>query len=199
MSEYQEGGGASRTTDPAFGSSQATDVSLREFITEVIDGRFRYLQTSMNDHVQQTKFAGAVFGLFAVFAWFQTKDHLEGLNHEAKRLDVFLQSTVASTTYLADEQRRKEDQQRNAAMLDEISKKVDKAATKEEVTSDSTSSRRAGIGTTTSVVGAVVAAVVVIIAIFNYQALHGSKSTPTPTPTAVVCTATYHPAPCPQP
>jgi ferritin-like metal-binding protein YciE len=32
----QEGGGASRTTDPAHGTSQATDVSLREYLMQAI-------------------------------------------------------------------------------------------------------------------------------------------------------------------
>jgi DNA anti-recombination protein RmuC len=33
----EEGGGASRSTDPAFGSSSATDVSLREYLVAKID------------------------------------------------------------------------------------------------------------------------------------------------------------------
>lgn len=40
-----EGGGASRSTDPAAGSSAATDVSLREFI----DQRFRDLERRLDD------------------------------------------------------------------------------------------------------------------------------------------------------
>lgn len=191
----EEGGGASRTTDPAAGSSAATDVSLREYLMEAIDGRFRYLRSSVDAERQQGRLVTGGIIAFALFAWFQTKEHLHGLNNEARRLDVYLQSTVAKTTYDADEQRRKEDQDRITAALDEFGKKVDKAATKEEVTADTTSSRRAGIGTTTSVVGACVAAVVVILAVLNYQALH--KSSPSPS-SAVVCTASYHPAPCPR-
>lgn len=42
MSE-EGGGGASRTTDPAVGSSAATDVSLREHVTGKIDALDRHL------------------------------------------------------------------------------------------------------------------------------------------------------------
>lgn len=37
----EQGGGASRSTDPATGSSQATDVSLREYLTMLIDAAER--------------------------------------------------------------------------------------------------------------------------------------------------------------
>ncbi len=36
MKNHEEGGGASRTTDPAAGTSSATDVSLREHLTALI-------------------------------------------------------------------------------------------------------------------------------------------------------------------
>jgi hypothetical protein len=39
----EEGGGASRTTDPASGTSSATDVSLREYINVRIDALDRHL------------------------------------------------------------------------------------------------------------------------------------------------------------
>lgn len=41
----EEGGGASRSTDPAAGTSSATDVSLREFI----DQRFRDLERRLDE------------------------------------------------------------------------------------------------------------------------------------------------------
>ena len=37
----EEGGGASRSTDPAAGSSAATDVSLREFLTLMVEAEMR--------------------------------------------------------------------------------------------------------------------------------------------------------------
>lgn len=47
----EEGGGASRSTDPAAGTSAATDVSLREYLVALIDGaerrsdeRFRHMK-----------------------------------------------------------------------------------------------------------------------------------------------------------
>jgi hypothetical protein len=191
------GGGASRSTDPASGTSSATDVSLREYLMQAIDGRFRLLTSSVDEHARQSRFYIAAVSAFGLFAWFQTKEHLESLNHEAKRLDVYLQSTVPQGTYNADEQRRKEDQNRITLALDEVTKKVAQAATKEEVQHDSTASRRAGIGTGTSVVAACVGLIIVVLAVLNYQALH--KVAPTTPSSAVVCTASYHPAPCPQP
>jgi hypothetical protein len=47
----EHGGGASRSTDPAAGTSSATDVSLREYIHVQIDG----LETHMNSQMQSLK------------------------------------------------------------------------------------------------------------------------------------------------
>lgn len=45
MAEIEnEGGGASRSTDPASGTSAATDVSLREYVTLDKDWQWRFLQ-----------------------------------------------------------------------------------------------------------------------------------------------------------
>jgi len=50
-----EGGGASRSTDPASGTSSATDVSLREFI----DQRFKALEVRLDERRQADQAAVA--------------------------------------------------------------------------------------------------------------------------------------------
>jgi hypothetical protein len=44
MSEAEPGGGASRTTEPAVGSSSGTDVSLREYVALSTDWQWRFMQ-----------------------------------------------------------------------------------------------------------------------------------------------------------
>jgi vacuolar-type H+-ATPase subunit H len=44
MSEAEIGGGASRSTDPAAGTSAATDVSLREYFAKEADWMWRFMQ-----------------------------------------------------------------------------------------------------------------------------------------------------------
>lgn len=51
-----QGGGASRSTDPAFGSSSATDVSLREFIEQ----RIRDLEAHLNERREGDRLAVSV-------------------------------------------------------------------------------------------------------------------------------------------
>jgi hypothetical protein len=54
MADAHDGGGASRSTDPAAGTSSATDVSLREYLTALIqaaeirsDARFEAMQDAV--------------------------------------------------------------------------------------------------------------------------------------------------------
>ena len=44
-----EGGGASRSTDPAAGTSSATDVSLREYLSSRVDALDRLIQSQRTD------------------------------------------------------------------------------------------------------------------------------------------------------
>lgn len=53
----EEGGGASRTTDPAAGSSAATDVSLREFVAVRIDALDRHLASEITALRRETQLA----------------------------------------------------------------------------------------------------------------------------------------------
>lgn len=51
------GGGASRSTDPAAGSSAATDVSLREFLSEQVRNLDRNLTSEINSLRRETSLA----------------------------------------------------------------------------------------------------------------------------------------------
>jgi hypothetical protein len=182
--------------EQVYGSGR-TDVSLREFVTEVIDGRFRYLQGSVQGHSQQDRIITVGIGAFGVFAWQQIQRRLELLNHENERLLAQQAKTVSEDTYRADERRRREDHDRIDGQIASLSSAVDRSATKEEVRADTTKDRRLGIGTAVSVIAAVTGAVVVLLAVLNYQALHRTNSGDN---ASVVCTATYHPATvCPSP
>jgi len=54
----EEGGGASRSTEPAFGNSSATDVSLREYLTAAINESRREFRDSiahLEKHFDETQ------------------------------------------------------------------------------------------------------------------------------------------------
>ena len=50
-----EGGGASRTTDPAYGSSSATDVSLREHMTALVQALDRHITAELGALRRETE------------------------------------------------------------------------------------------------------------------------------------------------
>lgn len=160
----ETGGGASRTTDPAAGTSAATDVSLLEYVIALRSGDWR-------------TWKAVAFGVcaFGAFAWSEIQRRLEILNHENARLLVQQQSTVSQDTYKANESQRKE-------ALDDLSewrKSVDKTLTqsvsREELSRETRDDHRAGISTTTAMIGAVIAALVLGLSVLNYTALHNNK------------------------
>lgn len=110
----EEGGGASRTTDPAAGSSAATDVSLREYFNEKI-----HADRKLNN--ERFVFAGALGAVI----WFFIERHLGDLNHENARVAKVSESSVSSDTYLANEKQRDADRDK----LDEWRAQKDREAT----------------------------------------------------------------------
>ena len=89
-----DGGGASRSTDPAAGSSSATDVSLREHLTSLIGYERKTSQLLVGFAV-----------VTGAFAWSQIQRRLEILNHENARVSEIAAKTVSSDTYTADKDR----------------------------------------------------------------------------------------------
>lgn len=179
------GGGASRTTDPAAGSSAATDVSLREYLAvRIADGQR-----------QTTERFGFVLAIGAII-WFFIERHLAQLNNSHERLDHAVAQNVSSDTYEANEQQR----DKEAAELGEWRKSIDKAGTqsvsRDEFQRDTKSDRRGSLDTGTKIVAAIVgvialliSAVVLALAVVNYQALHHTTDTP-PATTVTVPAAT---------
>lgn len=174
-----EGGGASRTTEPAAGSSAATDVPLKEFLTEKIVRTNERIEANRIVNRDRFAFVAAIGGV----VWFFIERHLSDLNHENARVAKVSEESISADTYRGDEQRRKEDQNRITTQLGALDAKVASAATKEEVKQETKTDRRGAITTTQAVVAMAVGVVVVTLAILNYQALHR-----TPTPTVTVTT-----------
>lgn len=158
------GGGASRTTEPAAGSSAATDVSIREYLISIIAGDRK---TNRERFVFLSLLGGVI--------WFFVERHLADLNHENARVAKVTESSVSADTYQANEQRR--DSERSG--LEEWRKDVDRdrtqGVTREEFQRDTKTDKRAGFDSGTKIVMAVIAACVLGLGILNYQALHTSK------------------------
>ncbi len=74
------GGGASRSTDPAFGSSSATDVSLREYLGEKIAALDRHLTGSLDALRRETVLANENAEKAIVVAADESKERLKAHN-----------------------------------------------------------------------------------------------------------------------
>lgn len=83
-----EGGGASRSTDPAFGTSSATDVSLREYTSEKVE--------SLRE-LTELRFQAQEKALELQATEYQRR--LSGLNNEAARIDQAVQKNVSRDTW----------------------------------------------------------------------------------------------------
>ncbi len=123
MAHETEGGGASRSTDPAAGTFSATDVSLREYFNEKI-GSDRRLN---NERFAFAAVIGAV-------VWFFVERHLTDLNHENARVAKIAEGTVSADTYESDESRRTDERNKLDSWRAHVDEGFTKSATKEEVT-----------------------------------------------------------------
>lgn len=171
-----EGGGASRTTDPASGSSSATDVSLREF-TGMQIGYER----------QSSRLLVGFITALGAFAWSQIQRRLEILNHENARVATIAEQTVSSDTYSSDSARRDDEREKLDDWRAKVDEKFTQSVTKEEVRQDQKMGQRYTIDTSTKVIAVVIAAAVLLIGGLNYAALHHTTITP---PTTVTVTTT---------
>ena len=75
-----EGGGASRSTDPAAGSSAATDVSLREFVAIRIDALDRHVTSELAALRRETHAANAAAERATAVAADEAKERLVAHN-----------------------------------------------------------------------------------------------------------------------
>lgn len=166
------GGGASRSTDPASGTSSATDVSLREFVGQAI-GYERIINRVL------------VGGLAAlgIYSWTEVQRRLTNLNHESDRITAAQAASVSADTYRANEEQRKKEAEELRVWRKEQDTARNQSVNREEYAKDARGEKRAGIDTTTKVIGAAAVAVIVLLGILNYQALHRTPMVVTPTVT----------------
>lgn len=175
--EENSGGGASRSTDPAGGTSSATDVSLREYLGEKIHDDRR-------TNKERFAFLLTVGGII----WFFIERHLADLNHENARVGKISESSVSADTYQANEKQRDGDRDK----LDEWRGLVDKdrqtIATIKEISSDNKLDRQRNVTSNTGILVATVAIASFILAIWTYHTFHSNIRTPTVTVTTVTVT-----------
>ena len=196
-----DGGGASRSTDPAAGTSSATDVSLREYLNEKIQA---------DRKLNNERFAFAA--VIGATIWFFVERHLSDLNHENARVARVSENSVSSDTYKANEQQRKSEQ----VKLDEWRNAVDadrgRTVTRDEFQKDNretvrldtqdvreaNADRRGGSNTVLQV-GATAAAILVALLLMftTYRAIKPATSPPGGVTTVFVQPVTTTSAPNP--
>ncbi len=113
-----EGGGASRSTDPAAGTSSATDVSLREFITQ----RFTELEKRLDERRESDA--------KAVYLAKETADAaLEAHNQLIKRMEVQAVESQRQLDKLTDTYATKEHLKTLETLIDQRLRTIESAVT----------------------------------------------------------------------
>ena len=120
-----EGGGASRTTDPAAGTSTATDVSLREYLTALInaaekrsDARFESMKTMVETAFETSKAAVSK-------AESATDKRLEGMNEFRDTLSDQAAHFVTKDSLASLVEKLEAQIDRNREDLDALAKRID--------------------------------------------------------------------------
>ncbi len=121
----EEGGGASRTTDPAAGTSTATDVSLREHLTALIEGaerrsdeRFRHMKEMVEAAFESAQTA-------ITKADIATEKRFEGVNEFRAALSDQAQHFVTRDALIALSDKLDAQINRNREDLDALSQRID--------------------------------------------------------------------------
>lgn len=175
----EHGGGASRTTDPASGSSAATDVSLRE-----------YVHMQIGYERQSTRMLVGFAVSLGAFAWSQIQRRLEILNHENARVAQVIDKTVSADTYLSDETRRNDERTKTDDWRSKVDARLNEAATKEEVKADVKTDRRASLDTGTRLAQIAIVLLAFGLSILSYQLLKHTPSAPAVVTVTVPTTTT---------
>jgi len=182
-----EGGGASRSTDPAVGTSSATDVSLREYLNEKID----------SDRQTNRERFGFLIALGCTI-WFFIERHLKELNHENARVAKVSENSVSQDTYTANQAQHKAE----LVKLDEWQERVDAAlgrgVVREEYQTETKTDRRGSWSTGMQIAATGAAVLVALLLVFTtYRALKPVATSPAATTTVFVqpLTTTAPPGP----
>jgi hypothetical protein len=173
-----EGGGASRSTDPAAGTSSATDVSLREYLNEKIES-----DRTLNR--ERFAFAAVIGGVI----WFFIERHLGDLNHENARVAKVSENSVSSDTYLANEQQRKSEADKLDVRLAGYDEKFTKAISRDELTRETRGDRIASRDANSNQIRAIAAALTIALGLLTYATLH-YRPAPVAPATTVTTTVT---------
>ena len=175
MTTREDGGGASRSTDPAAGSSAATDVSLREYLNEKIEA-----DRKLNR--ERFAFAAVVGGVI----WFFVERHLTDLNHENARVAKVSEASVSSDTYVANERQRQSEQTKLEDRLKGYDEKFTQSITRDDLTRETKVEHRAGVSTNWQWIGGFVA--IAFLALAIYAALHTTRPVIVQNPAPAVTT-----------
>lgn len=175
----EAGGGASRTTEPAAGSSSGTDVSLREHF-----GALRQADQTL----WRTMFGMITVLGFVIWRELQRRD--ETLNHEAARLQASVAANVSADTYQANEQQRTAERAKDETWRKKVDDGLAQTVGREEFKAEAKSDRRQIDGARVAGLSVLIAVIGVVISLFAYQLLrHAHPSSPAAT-TTIVQTAT---------
>lgn len=169
------GGGASRTTDPAAGSSVATDVSLREHLGLQI--------------VYEGKIARMFVwfaGMLGMFAWSQIQRRLEILNHENARVAAIADGTVSSDTYKSDKARTDDERDKLDGWRAGVDEKFTKTASRDELQRETKSERRGNVTFIQGLLATGIAVVGISLTLLTYHSLRSRQPTQTVTTTLTV-------------
>ena len=191
MANEDVGGGASRSTDPAAGSSAATDVSLREYLTEKITRTDEKVSANRKQSGERFVFVGMLGGV----VWFFIERHLSQLNNSHARLDKAVALNVSADTYNANEQQRDKESSELTDWRKDVDKFLTQGVTRSELQQETRTESRDSGRYVWQIVAAIAGLVALAVLLATTYAATRSD-TPASTP-AVVCTAAYHPQPCP--
>ena len=150
----EEGGGASRSTDPAAGTSSATDVSLREFLTQRISTVEQKADARFNAMEQALRLADLA-----------TERRFEGVNEFRATLSDQAQHFVTTETLNAIVERLESKIERNRETTLDVSKRIDR---REGIESGS----RITKGSLYAAFGAAIAFLGLMIVLANYLTTH---------------------------
>jgi len=153
--DTDSGGGASRSTDPAAGTSSATDVSLREFEDEKI---------------KAVRVGIAALFVFGAFAWSEIQRRLEILNHENARLLQQQEKTVSQDTYTANESQRKQEQIDLNIWRKEVDRDRTQSISRDEFQRDNREEKQSGFDNSAKLAALAIAATVIVVNVLLYYA-----------------------------
>ena len=120
-----EGGGASRSTDPAAGTSSATDVSLREHLVALINAAEQRSNQRFEAMKEQVDAAFAASQLAIDKADSATEKRFEGVNEFRAALSDQASRFVTQETLAALGDKLQTGIDRNREDLDQLSKRID--------------------------------------------------------------------------